>query len=283
MTMSQPSTAPEPVAGTVPASGRVEDDWDTHWQALDEVSTANPAVRWRHHILMQRLGLNPPNDAKGMRVLDIGSGQGDFAAMALKVQPTLDFLGLELSQIGCDIAKRKAPKGHFHACDLMTDVKPDGEHANWASHAVCTEVLEHVEDPVTLLKTARHWMAPGCRLIVSVPGGPMSTFDRHIGHHRHYTPALLRQTLEDAGFEVVHCGGAGFPFFNLYRLAVVARGQKLVDSITGPNPTISPITRLAMQVFDVLFRFNLPVTSKLGQKLGFQMVAEARLPDEIAE
>ncbi len=31
------------------------------------------------------------------------------------------------------------------------------------------------------------YLAPGCRLVVTVPGGPRSAFDRHIGHRRHFS------------------------------------------------------------------------------------------------
>ncbi|MEO0393003.1 MAG: class I SAM-dependent methyltransferase, partial [Pseudomonadota bacterium] len=200
-----------------PEDARPEDDWDSHWSTFDALSQANPAVHWRHRVLLKLLGLNQPKLAPGMRILDIGSGPGDFAARALERHPSLPFLGLELSQTGCDIAAGRAPGGVFLATDLMQNPSPQPEHKAWASHAVCTEVLEHVADPVSLLQAARQWMQPGCRLVVTVPGGPMSAFDKHIGHHRHYTPSLLRQTLTDAGFDVELAGGAGFPFFNLYR------------------------------------------------------------------
>jgi len=35
-----------------------------------------------------------------------------------------------------------------------------------------------------------------------VPGGPMSAFDRHVGHRRHFSAAALRQLLVNSGFEV---------------------------------------------------------------------------------
>ena len=87
-------------------------------------------------------------------------------------------------------------------------------------------MLEHVDDPGALLASARRWLAPAALLVVTVPGGPMSAFDRHVGHRRHYTTTDLQSLLETTGFEVLVCGGAGFPFFNLYRRAVIARGAR---------------------------------------------------------
>jgi hypothetical protein len=72
----------------------------------------------------------------------------------------------------------------------------------------------------------------GARVVITVPGGPRSAFDRHIGNHRHFTPDLLRRVIRDAGLQTREVFAAGFPFFNLYRLAVIARGQRVVDDAT---------------------------------------------------
>jgi len=41
-------------------------------------------------------------------------------------------------------------------------------------------------------------MAPGCRVIITVPGGPMTLFDKHIGHRKHYSSQELRLLLRAA-------------------------------------------------------------------------------------
>ena len=83
----------------------------------------------------------------------------------------------------------------------------------------------------------------------------MSAFDRHIGHRTHFTAKSMRAILERAGFIVERSMGAGFPFFNLYRLIVLVRGERLVDDVArggGRWPA-----RLVMRIFGVLFRLNL--------------------------
>jgi hypothetical protein len=116
-------------------------------------------------------------------------------------------------------------------------------------------------------------MAPGCRLVVTVPGGPRSAFDKHIGHRRHYTPDALRDLLQRAGFAVERATGAGFPFFNLYRLTVVARGDKLISDVAGGTAEVTGTARVAMRTFDVLFRANLPAT-----RFGWQIAGVATTP-----
>lgn len=244
------------------------DDWDSHWARYEAGAARNPAQRWRHRLLLRTLA--PPGAPPPPRLLDVGSGQGDFAALARSSWPDTGILGLELSATGCRLAAAKVPDAAFRTVDLLAGAVPAPEHAGWATHAVCSEVLEHVDDPAALLRAAAAWMAPGCRLVVTVPGGPMSAFDRHIGHRRHFRPADLAELLRQAGFDVERADGAGFPFFNLYRLVVVARGRRLAADVGGDGP-IAPIAGLVMAAFDRLFALN-PSTGRLG----WQIVATAR-------
>ena len=158
--------------------------------------------------------------------------------------------------------------------DLLAEtVIPDGD-AGWAEYAVCSEVLEHVDEPGRLIGNARPLMAPGCRLVVTVPAGPVSAFDRHIGHRRHFRAAELRELLEAAGYTVESARAAGFPFFNLYRLAVIAAGRRLIASPRGSEAPPSRATRMGASVFGPLMRRNTG-----GRRLGFQTIAVARTPD----
>ncbi len=195
-------------------------------------------------------------------------------AVYLKARhPLAAFLGLELSATGVDVSRRKVPSATFLQRDLCSEQSTPRDFAHWATHAVCSEVLEHVDEPQLLLQTALTYCAPRCRLVVTVPGGPMSQLDHHIGHRHHYTPAKLRSLLLSAGLNVEWVGSRGFPFFNLYRLAIVARGDKLVDDVGatgGGRPSMT--ARLAMKVFQGLLSIPTPVPV-----MGWQIVGVARL------
>jgi hypothetical protein len=107
---------------------------------------------------------------------------------------------------------------------------------------------------------------------VTVPGGPMSAFDRHIGHRQHFDRRKIRSILEQAGYSVERTYLTGFPFFNLYRLLVIARGKRLAcDVETKSAGKSSGLARFVMKVFRVLFHANL-----LDSPFGWQVVATAR-------
>lgn len=253
------------------ASTAVGDNWDDHWTEFSDANERNPAQAYRRQLALFLVG----RCGSPERLLDIGSGNGEFLTDARRRWPRARLSGLELSPAGVAVSQHKLPDAHIRVCDLLRDPKPTTEESGWATHAVCSEVLEHVDEPVTLLRNARAWLAPGCRLVVTVPGGPMSAFDRHIGHRRHFSSAALGEVMRNAGLEVQLLAGAGFPFFNLYRALVIARGERLVtDAAAGAEHTLQAgLIRAGMSAFHLLLPYSLP-----RSPLGWQTVGVAREP-----
>jgi SAM-dependent methyltransferase len=247
-----------------------EDDWDAHWQQYAKSASENPAQQMRHQLIGRLLWKE--RTAGPMRILDLGSGQGDLIQKLVSYLCDAEFVGVELSASGVTIAQRKVPAAKFLVADLFHPPPSLQVYHSWATHAICSEVLEHVDNPVGFLKQARPYLAEGGWLIVTVPGGPMSAFDRHIGHRQHFTSAKIHMVLERAGYAVVRVYRAGFPFFNLYRLLVIARGKRLAADIeTGADGKSSSLASFVMRIFRLLFRANL-----LDSPFGWQVVATAR-------
>ena len=237
------------------------DDWDQHWTDFGQAAQDGPSNGWRRRLVMQLLGIG---DDASVRMLEIGSGAGEFAQAFRGQFGRAAFLGVEMSRIGVEVSRKRVPQAQFLERDLL---QPAQVVDFGATHALCSEVLEHVDDPGMLLRNAAVYMAPGCKLVVTVPGGPLNAFYTHIGHRRHYTPGELRLLLESCGFQVETARGAGFPFFNLFRLLLIWRGERLIQDVTGPP---SVMVRAGSFIFDVLFRLN------IGRRWGWQTVSVAR-------
>jgi SAM-dependent methyltransferase len=246
------------------------DDWNRHWRAFAESAALNPAQAYRRLLIFRALDL--ASASKPVRLLEIGSGQGDLSRELKERYPNIELVGLDLSDAGVEIARAKVPSAAFFQQDLTRPMALPERYRGWATHAVCSEVLEHLDDPRAALENARSCLAPRGRLVVTVPAGPMSAFDHHIGHRRHFGPEQLRRVLEGAGLEVVSLHGAGFPFFNLYRLTVVARGRKLITDLDSERP-LPTSARAAMRVFSKLFGLNVHEGLR-----GWQLVATAVEP-----
>jgi SAM-dependent methyltransferase len=254
--------------------GTDQDDWDDHWDRFGEASLRNPANQYRHAIVLKLLGDLPP----GSVLLDIGSGQGEFALDYGRTYPDVTVRGVENSAVGVRRANETgAAQGvaaTFTQRDLLQPVRLDtGEPP--ATHAVCSEVLEHVHDPTTLMRNAISLLAPGARVVITVPGGPMSAFDKHIGHFRHFTAPLLAEVLTGAGLEVDRVLRTGFPFFNVYKLLVILRGDRLVEEAQSRTADTLPsrLERFVYAALRLAFRVN-----RDDSRFGWQLAAVALVP-----
>ncbi|MGZ4402489.1 MAG: class I SAM-dependent methyltransferase [Gaiellaceae bacterium] len=149
------------------------------------------------------------------RILVIGAATGALAADLHRRFPAADIVGVEGNRDDVELARIAVPSATFIQRDLLREEEVDPRLRGWATTAVCAEVLEHVEEPRQLLRGVAPYLAPGGAIVVAVPGGPMSAFDRRIGHRRHFTSKTLSHLLEEAGFRVRHVQRSGFPFSNL--------------------------------------------------------------------
>src|SRR5690349_13173648 len=148
------------------------DNWDQHWSDISSAADLSPSTAYRRRLIEKFLCIRPPGN--GLRVLEIGSGTGSFAERFVRKYPKATFLGLDLSATAVVMCASRAPSARFLRRDLLMPPSDSDGLTFRATHAICSEVLEHVDAPDTLLRNSMAYMAPGCRFVITVPGGPMS-------------------------------------------------------------------------------------------------------------
>ena len=85
---------------------------------------------------------------------------------------------------------------------------------------------------------------------------------------------MLSSLLNSSGLTVEWVGGCGFPFFNLYRMASIVRGEKLIEETSvGEDGLVSSAVRFSSWVFRGLFQFNVT-----RSRWGWQIAGVARMP-----
>ena len=77
--------------------------------------------------------------------------------------------------------------------------------------------------------------------------------------------------MRKSGFVVEKVYSAGFPFFNLYRLAIILRGEGVAKDATPASKQGKTHVRVFAKIFEALFIFNLHFIP-----LGWQIVAVGR-------
>ncbi len=131
-----------------------------------------------------------------VRVLDVGCGSG---AMLDRLSQTSPCTGVDLVP---DCVRHTLAKGHARVAnaDAGRLPFPDGSF----DLLLATDVIEHCPDDAAVLAEFRRVLAPGGRLLVSVPAFSFlwSHHDEAVDHYRRYRRGPLRERLRAAGFRV---------------------------------------------------------------------------------
>ena len=165
---------------------------------------------------------------RGDSLLDVGCGVGNLCR-AVSDRAT-KVVGLDGSPTRIDIARQGTSDENVeYVAELFEDFQPDQTFDT----VVLNNVLEHVDNPVDLLKRVAHWLAPRGITIITVPNayslnkriglrmGLISSLyeltdgDRVKGHVRVYDRNSLTDDIEAAGLRVTFSGGLFLkPFSN---------------------------------------------------------------------
>jgi SAM-dependent methyltransferase len=204
----------------IPAIPKMNEYYEDLWARLPE-ELELPDWELRRAFLLD--GIRP-----GDRVLDLGSGAGDFTAEIARsgARP----VGLEVAKAALDRARNRHPALDFRLApiDGPLPLEDGGFEVVWSS-----EVIEHVADTARWLSEVRRVLIPGGRLLLTTPShgrvrvalGGIERFSEPLGDHLHlYTRASLKKLLEEFGFGGVSVRAAGGP--PLLRRLLLGRGSR---------------------------------------------------------
>ena len=204
------------------------------------------AQRERAAIARHRLGVIAPFAREG-RWLDVGASSGDFVEAASAAH---DVEGLELSETAVREARSRGLRMH---CGSVESFAPSAPYATITAF----DVLEHLREPRVFLERLRGWLAPGGRLVLTLPD-VSSLYARWLmrrhwfyylprEHLFYYSPETASRLLADEGFRVVAAqrayktltpayAAANLRYFNA-GLGVVARALlRLVPRALAERP-----------------------------------------------
>jgi len=167
----------------------------------------------------------------GSRVLDVGAGscpyRRHFAGCKYETQ---DFVALRPDQL-----RDKHGYGQIdYVCDATEIPVEDGTF----DVVLCTEVLEHVPDPVRVVRELGRVLRPGGILLLTAPlGSGLHQLPFHF--YGGYTPHWYIKTLQEAGFDEIRIEANG-GFFKHYGQETI-RLAKLTAPMRIPAPLLFKI------------------------------------------
>lgn len=154
---------------------------------------------------------------RGPKVLELGCGDGDWTPRMIDIFGHSYVLDASSKLLAHVEAANPGKVTLFNS--LFEEFTPPGGLK--FNTVVATHVLEHVDDPVRVLRRCREWLAPDGVVLVVVPNATsihrqlavmmgiqgtvydFSPRDHEVGHQRVYDMPKMRADIASAGFEIV--------------------------------------------------------------------------------
>jgi 2-polyprenyl-3-methyl-5-hydroxy-6-metoxy-1,4-benzoquinol methylase len=157
---------------------------------------------------------------KGKTCLELGPAHGEGTEYLLKYFDEVMAVDGSAAMIKT-LEKRFSNPKLQTLCAYFEDFKLPKKYDT----VVLAHILEHVDDPQTVLAHAKKYLKPGGVMIVDVPNGlslhrqvgvkmgmldkvtDLNEADLSIGHKRVYTPQTFQEEFKKAGLKIVEFGG----------------------------------------------------------------------------
>ena len=229
---------------------------------------AHDSTHWwyraRRDILRDYLGRYGGLPARA-RVLEIGCGTGHNLPMLAEFG---EVDAIEIDPAARAIAGERLGKA---VGDAPLPILPGVPRGAYDLIAVL-DVVEHIENDVAALKAMAACLAPGGKILITVPAHPWmwSAHDVVNHHHRRYTKKSLRAAIAAAGLAPERLG-----YFNslLFPLAAAAR---VLGRVTGREDSDdSPPPPAINALFERIFRLERHLVGAVPMAPGVSLVTLA--------
>lgn len=181
------------------APASADADGTPFWDAIhvNDVRYQDPVYRWGARLVGEGR----------RRVIDVGCGSG--VKLASRIAPlTPEWLGVDQDS-AIRLATQRYPTGNWISADLNLPSTWSELAERPADLVICSDVIEHLEDPHELLVRLRSLLAPGGVILLSTPDrSRLERIDpsgppRNPRHIREWTEDELTLLVESAGLRVV--------------------------------------------------------------------------------
>jgi len=205
------------------------------------------------------------------RTLDVGCGTGGLTAILLRQGH--DVVAQDASPAIVELCRRYLERNGLQAravrTGLIEDIDPDERYDS----IVALDVIEHIEDDVAAVAAMRDVLAPGGRLVLSVPAmsslyGPK---DVAIGHYRRYDRGPLVELLERQGFRV-----ASVRYWNLVGVPAVWFTSRVLSRRVDESFRYGDRSRAQRLLNDALRAWFEGVEARLRPPFGLSLIVDAR-------
>lgn len=208
------------------------------------------------------------NKRNNPKILDLGCGTG---ALLETLKHKGNVCGVEYEKSAVDYCNEHF--GHNVKLGYLPDNVPF-ENENFDVIVSC-DVLEHVEDDVSSIKTIYNLLTNDGVAILTVPALKClwSYNDEFVQHKRRYNKKDFIHKVENSGFKVEYC-----TYYNslLFPPIYLVRKFKNIFNIKSPDLSETPNDGIINAILKKIFLFEISLLKKIHLPIGVSLLIVAR-------
>lgn len=149
------------------------------------------------------------------QTLEVGCADGYLAKNLIKY--TTHITGIDGSKKLIERAKKRKIKNSTFICSLFEEYNPEVKF----DYIILCDVLEHVLNPLSLLKFSKNWLRRGGKILIISPNAnsihrkvgvlagmlsdihDLNISDLRVGHRRVYDSKILRKDIKKTGLRII--------------------------------------------------------------------------------
>jgi SAM-dependent methyltransferase len=198
----------------------------------------------------------------GDHPIEVSAGMGDYAAEWFAHVPRMTVSEVEPDRLVA-LKERLGTVPGMDVRELMLPATEPADH----SAAISYNVLEHIDDDVSALRSMGELVRPGGHVVIVVPAfnWAMSPADYATGHVRRYTKKSMRKAMEAAGLDIVK-----LHYANMFGLFGYVFTTKILRLLPGPGKLVlvydrfvAPINRALEKIANPPFGQSVVAVAKV--------------------
>ena len=187
----------------------VSQDYDMQWASMKEFIRYNPGARHRRRLIVNAMKKLQPQP---LGILDAGCGLGATINEIAQVFPGASFTGIDFSAGAIEWCKDALTEHRWFVADVS---KPFS--LGKFDLILCTEVIEHLDDPVTTIRNLLTQLDVDGNLLLTTPNGRIHQTEKFVGHLQHFNQNQLIEVVKSAGGRIVELKVWGSPGYKVLK------------------------------------------------------------------